>query len=78
MKQTSFTTIILTAGRGKYLTQASQDVDIKDRVIGKKVALGANDSPDNWCEISEADKEEFERQRTEAMEADRIEKGEYI
>lgn len=78
MKQTEFTTIILTAGRGKYLTQASQDVDIKDRIIGQKVAIGANDSPDNWCEISESDKEEFERQRAEAMEADRIENGEYI
>lgn len=74
MKQTSFTTIILTAGRGKYLTQASQDIDIKDRVIGKRVALGANDSPENWCEISEADKGEFERLKNEAIENDSTDK----
>lgn len=70
MKQTEFTTIILTAGRGKYITQASQDIDIKDRVIGTKIALGSNDSPDNWCEISKADAEEFERLKNEALEDD--------
>lgn len=66
MKQTSFTTIILTAARGKYLTQATQDINIQERVIGTQIALGSNDSPDNWCEISKADKEEFERLKDEA------------
>lgn len=70
MKQTEFTTIILTAARGKYLTQASQDIDITKRVIGTKIALGSNDSPDNWCEISKADAEEFERLKNEAIAND--------
>lgn len=78
MRQESFTTIIIEAEEGKFLTQASQDIDIKDRVIGTKVALGRNDSPDNWCEISKADKEEFERLKNEAIEAERIENGEEV
>ena len=68
MKKTSFTTIILTASKGKYLTQATSDIDIQDRVICNQVALGKNDSPDNWCEISKADAEEFLRLKKEATE----------
>lgn len=66
MKQTGSTPIFLTAGRGKYLTQASYVIDIKERVIGTKIALGINDSPDNWCEINKAEAEEFERLKEEA------------
>lgn len=73
MKKTSFTTIILTAARGKYLTQASQDIDIKERVIATKVALGSNDSSDNWCEITAEDKEEFERLKNEPLENENTE-----
>ena len=62
MKQTEFTTIILKADEGNYLTQAAQDIDIKDRVIGEEVALGANDSPDNWKEITTTEAEEFNKE----------------
>lgn len=61
MKQTSFTTIIIEAEEGKFLTQVSNDIDINERVIGKKIAIGSNDSPDNWCEITADEKEQFEQ-----------------
>lgn len=51
MVQSEFKTIILTAEEGKYLTQ-SFDVDIEKRVIGTTIALGKNDSVDNWKEIT--------------------------
>lgn len=57
MKQESYTTILLKADENKFITQADQDIDIKDRVIGTVVALGANDSPDNWKEIDAGEKD---------------------
>lgn len=66
MKQEQFTTTILTAARGKFLTQATSDIDISERIIATKIALGKNDSPDNWCEISAEDAEYFENQRAQA------------
>lgn len=38
---------ILKATDGYFYTQAA-DVPVKDRVFGKVVYLGKNDSPENW------------------------------
>lgn len=46
-----FNTIVITADEGKYLTQNSE-LDINNRVIATTIALGKNDSVDNWKEIS--------------------------
>lgn len=46
-----FNTTVITADEGKYLTQ-SFDLDIENRVIATTVALGKNDSVDNWKEIT--------------------------
>lgn len=46
-----FNTTVITAEEGKYLTQ-SFDLDIENRVIATTVALGENDSVDNWKEIT--------------------------
>lgn len=62
MKQEQFTTTILSAEKGKYLTQ-SHNVDISRRVIAQTVALGKNDSPANWREISATEKEMYEKQQ---------------
>lgn len=70
MKQETFTTIILEADNGKYLTQ-SADVDPRERIIAKEVALGRNDSPLNWCEVSATVAERLERERNEAMDKER-------
>ena len=43
---------ILRPSEGYYLTQASDEVDVKDRVFLKTLVLALTDSPENWKEIS--------------------------
>ena len=43
---------ILRPSEGYYLTQASDKVDVKDRVFLKTLVLALTDSPENWKEIS--------------------------
>lgn len=62
--------IIIEAKDGKFLTQAATDINIHKRIIAKKVAIGKNDSADNWCEISAKEAQEFERQLKQAMQDD--------
>lgn len=46
-----FNTTVITADEGKYLTQ-NCELDINNRVIATTIALGKNDSVDNWKEIT--------------------------
>ena len=57
MIQSNYTVIILQPNEGYTLTQANDEIDIKDRVLSKKVYLGVNDSPNNWKEITDEDAE---------------------
>lgn len=66
MKQEQFTTTVLIAEKGKYLTQVAE-VDITERVIGEKVALGKNDVPANWREISASEKAAYEQQQAKTI-----------
>ena len=43
---------ILRPSEEHYLTQASDEVDVKDRVFLKVLVLALTDSPENWKEIS--------------------------
>ncbi len=51
MKSNSFTTILIEAEEGFYLTQTA-DVELKDRMVASKIALGKFDSPENYKEIT--------------------------
>ncbi len=51
MKSNSFTTIIIEADDNCYLTQTA-DVELKDRMVASKIALGKFDSPENYKEIT--------------------------
>lgn len=64
MVQSEFKTIILKAEEGKYLTQKS-DVDIEKRVIGTTIALGKNDSADNWKEITKEEADSIKQAQAE-------------
>lgn len=64
MKQSYFTTAILRAEEGMWLTQAGE-VAGSERVFAREVALGRNDVPANWREISDGEKRELERERPE-------------
>ena len=58
MKTSEFTTTVLKADNGKALTQVA-DVELSHRVIATIVALGKNDTPDNWREISTEEAEQY-------------------
>lgn len=68
MKSNTFTTIILTPENGFVLTQ-SNDVELEQRIIASQIALGANDSVDNWKEITIEEGEQIKAQ-IEAMRAE--------
>lgn len=55
MKSNSFTTIILEADENCYLTQDDESIELKDRIVAKRIALGKLDSADNYKEISKED-----------------------
>ncbi|MBR6746524.1 MAG: hypothetical protein IKL83_04015 [Muribaculaceae bacterium] len=70
MKSTEYTTIILTAEEGKYLTQMA-DVAIEERIVAQTIALGRNDSADNWREIDKAEADAYRKAQAEAEEAEK-------
>ena len=51
-KQTTLT--IINAEEGKYLTQASEDVELMARTVACEIALGEGVSPDSYKEIDAA------------------------
>ena len=67
MTSENFTTTVLTAEEGKYLTQ-SGEVEITERVVATKVALGRGSSADDWCEISSAEAAEITAAKQAARE----------
>ena len=69
MKSNSFTTIIIEADENCYLTQ-SNEIDLKDRIVAKKIALGKNDSAENWKEISKEVADEILEKQQKLSEAE--------
>lgn len=67
MKTNAFTTIIIEAEENGYLTQISDDIDLKDRLVAKKIALGKHDSPDNWKEISREEGDDIKAEQEKLM-----------
>ena len=51
MKQTEYSTRVLSAEEGMKLTQ-TVEVDLKDRVVSDEIYLAATDAPENWKEIT--------------------------
>jgi len=66
MVQSEFKTIIIAAEEGKFLTQ-SADVEIASRVIASTIALGKNDSVDNWKEITKEEADTIKQAQEEAL-----------
>ena len=70
MNTEQFITTILTPSEGYfYLTQKDNTIDIKDRIIATKLALGKNDNPDNWIELAQEEGFEYIKQIDEANKA---------
>ena len=71
MIQSNYTVVVLEPSEGHTLTQ-SQDVEIQDRILSKKVFLAVNDSPNNWKEITDAEADEIrlaQEEYTKELEA---------
>lgn len=72
MVTNEFKTTIITAKEGYYITNVSDDIDIKDRLIATSIALGKFDSVDNYKEITKAEADDLkaaqEKAQKEAIE----------
>lgn len=69
METGTITTTVLVASDGYKLTQASDDVAILDRVIGKKIYLASTDSADNWKEITDEEAATLKAEQADALAA---------
>ena len=69
MVTSSYTTIVLTAAEGCYLTQANCD-DIRAAIITERVYLANTDSPDNWREITAAEADNIKAQQAALLAED--------
>lgn len=69
MTSEQFTTVILSADEGHYLTQASEQTPIEERVLATTLALGRHDAPTNWVEITGEQAEVYRAQQAEAQKA---------
>ncbi len=72
MKTQSFQTIILEADENSYLTQVAE-VELTERVVATRIALGKYDNPENWKEISKAEGDEIKKQQEELAKASEAE-----
>ena len=70
MKTESYTTIIIEAEPGFVLTQASSEVELRDRIVATRIALGKYDSPENYKEITQAEADEIKRNQLSEAEAE--------
>lgn len=62
MEIQTLTTQVLTPTAGHVLTQAEY-TPVAERILSTKVYLAANDSPDNWREITVAEAEAIRAQQ---------------
>lgn len=69
METSTYTTIVLTASADHFLTQASCG-DVRNAILSKKVWLAANDSADNWREITVEEAEAIKAQQEELRKQD--------
>ena len=70
MKKSNYTVQIIEPSEGYTLTQ-SADVEVKDRILSKKIFLAVNDSPDNWKEITDKEADEIRAEQDRLAEEER-------
>ena len=70
MTTSNFTTIILKPEDGKFITQADENIDIRQRIVATTVALGKNDKEENWVEIDAETAENYRNLQKQAYEED--------
>ena len=65
MTTENYSSVIIKAKEGFYITEVDS-IDIQNRTIATAVALGTNDSADNYKEITAEEADELKRQQDEA------------
>lgn len=70
MKKSNYTVQIIEPSEGYTLTQ-SKDVEVKDRILSKKIFLAVNDSPDNYKEITDKEAEAIKAEQERLAEEER-------
>ena len=77
MTTENYSSVIIKAKEGFYITEVDDTIDITKRTIATAIALGTNDSADNYKEITADDADELKRLQDEArkeqIEAYRLE-----
>ena len=70
MKISQLSATFLEADENKYITQIDETVELKDRIVATKLALGKYDSADNYKEITkeEGDAIKAEKENLNATE----------
>lgn len=66
MTSENYSSIIIKAKEGFYITEVDDSIDIQNRTIATAVALGTNDSADNYKEITADEANELKRLQDEA------------
>ena len=70
MKKSNYTVQIIEPSEGYTLTQ-SKDVEVRDRILSKKIFLAVNDSPDNYKEITDAEADAIKAEQERLAEEER-------
>lgn len=65
MTSENYSSVILKAKEGFYITEVDS-IDIQNRTIATAIALGTNDSADNYKEITADEADELKRLQDEA------------
>lgn len=74
MIKSNYTVVVLEPSEGYTLTQ-SEDVEVQNRILSKKVFLAVNDSPSNWKEITDAEADEIRISQEEYAKLQENSKG---
>lgn len=74
MKSNEFTTVIIEAEDNHYLTESDENIELRDRTIATRIALGKFDSADNWKEISQEEADTIKAEQEKLMKAEHDER----
>ena len=66
MTSENYSSVIIRANEGYYITDVDDSIDIQNRTIATAIAIGTNDSADNYKEITADEADELKRQQDEA------------
>lgn len=76
MKVDEFTTKVIKAEPGKFLTQIDETISIDKRIVADTLAIGKNDSADNYKEINQEEANRINEEKEEYRK--KLEKEAYI